>query len=156
MKGFFANIYEWFGYFIFPYTKEFGNMLNGKDQSCNNGQGDNYYVLLGFTLIISCIIVFVTQYYLINRSNFNKKKHWWIMALLLALINFMFAVIYTSNLIQNESFCSDDKQKISSIDCYLFGLDNAFWSLILFVIITSIPFLRSKSSNCSETTFWKP
>lgn len=154
MEIFFKNLYEWFG--LIPlYGKDMGDKLSGYDITCTSFTETNWYVYIGFIMIFITIFIYALQYHIIDSSRWNKKQHWWLFALLIVILNFLIAFTIPFNAIQSENYCNLLILSIS--DCIGFGLSNAIWSLILFIIISTIPFIRKKFSiNCRETTFWKP
>lgn len=157
MKDFFASLYEWFGWMPF-YSTDMGDHLRGWDITCTDYIGMPWYVYIGYVMIIITTLIFVVQYYIIDSSRWNKKQHWWLFALLVFVLNFLIAFTITSNTVNAGDFCNQLNLIIS--DCIGFGLSNATWSFIYFVLITSFPFpkdvIRSRNGNCRNTTFWKP
>lgn len=153
MLDFFASLYEWFGLIPF-YSTDMGDMLRGWDITCTDYIGTPWYIYIGTILIISTSLCFAFQYYIYDSSRFNKKQHWWIMAIVIIIINFSIAFTIPFNIITAGDFCSELNLSVS--DCAGFGLSNALWSFIFFIIISSNPIIRSKSKNVRNTTFWKP
>lgn len=149
----FASLYEWFGLIPF-YSRDMGDKLRGWDITCTAYSETNLYVLVGTIMIILTAFFYALQYHIIDKSRWNKKLHWWLFALVIVVLNFLIAFTMSYNAIEPETFCNTLVLSVS--DCIGFGLSNAIWSLILFVIITTIPLFRRFSTNCRETTFWKP
>lgn len=153
MKDFFASLYEWFG--LMPlYSADMGDMLRGWDVTCTDYLDTPWYVYIGWIMVGVTAGVYALQYHLIDSPRFSQKRHWWYFALILVVINFLIAFTIPFNKIQTGDYCNE--LNIGIADCAGFGLSNAIWSFLLFVLITSIPFIRKASVNCRETTFWKP
>ncbi len=154
MRDFFASLYEWFGLIPF-YSTDLGEHLRGFDITCSDYLGTPLYVYIGWIMIGLTIFFYVLQYYIINSSGFNKRAHWWIVAFIIFLLNFLIAFIWSFNHLQASDYCN--QLKISIPDCVGFGFSNAIWSLILFLLITSFPYPRKLAGyNTTDTTFWKP
>lgn len=152
MKTLFASMYEWFGTYLF-YSKDMGDHLNGMDITCTDFIGTPWYMITGFVMLFITILVYSFQYHIYDNSGFNKKHHLWIMLVVNFLINFLIAMLLSMNSMK-EGFCQE--LSISIADCIGFGISNALWSLILHVLITSLKVFRRLSTNCRNTTFWKP
>jgi len=146
MTDFIAMIYEWFGY-----KTDLGEHLRGLDDTCTPIGTDLYFQIFIYMLSINTLL-FILMYYVIDKMtpNFSSKISWWIIALIGSLINFSIAI----SLPKTAPVCETLHFGVS--DYMLFGIANAFWSLITFVILTSFPFPRYFSTNCRLTTFWKP
>lgn len=153
MKDFFAALYEWFGVLPF-YSKDMGDELRGWDSTCTDFIATPWYVYIGWVMILITVFVYALQYHIIDSSRYNKKRHWWLFALIIVVINFLFAFIIPYNTVQAGDYCNQLKLGVS--DCIGFGFSNAIWSLLLFLLISSIPLFRRFSRNCRHTTFWKP
>ena len=153
MKDFFASLYEWFGLVPF-YVSDLGDHLRGFDITCSDFIGTPWYLYIGCSMIITTIIIYALQYHIIDSPRLNKRRHWWLVALIIIAINFITAFAIPYNSLQTGDLCQD--LHFSVADCLGFGLSNALWSLILFVIITTIPWIRQLGVNCRHTTFWKP
>lgn len=157
MKEFFASLYEWFGV-NFLYSTDMGDQLRGWDITCTDHIGTPWYVIIGWAMIAITVLFYVLQYHIIDSSRCNKKQHWWLFALLMVVLNFLIAFIIPFNTVNAGDYCN--QLNLSITDCIGFGLSNAIWSFIFFVLLTSFPFPRavipSKNGNCRNTTFWKP
>ena len=153
MKEFFASLYEFFGLIPF-YSRDMGDQLRGWDITCSNYDATPWYVYIGSIMIITTGFIYALQYHILDNSRWNKKKHWWIFALLIIAINFLIAFVIPFNTLQADDFCS--QLNLTFSDCIGFGIANALWSFILFLIISSNPLIRRFSTNCRHTTFWKP
>ncbi|MBW2937546.1 hypothetical protein KXJ69_05480 [Aureisphaera sp. CAU 1614] len=153
MEEFFASLYEWFG--LNPlYSTDMGDQLRGWDITCTDYIGTPWYVIIGWSMIGITIISYALQYHIINSPQFNKKHHWWIMALVIVLLNFLVAFLIPFNSIQSGDFCN--LLYLSVSDSIGFGASNAVWSFILFILLTSFKYPRYLGINCRHTTFWKP
>jgi len=152
MLDFFASLYEWFGLEPF-YSTNMGDHLRGWDITCTE-YITPWYAYVGWTMVILTLLSYAVQYHIIDSSKFSKKQHWWIVTLVVLLLNYLIGFTIPYNSIQSGEFCEELALNIS--DCIGFGLSNAIWSFILFTTITSLPFIRRFSTNCRQTTFWKP
>lgn len=154
MRDFFASLYEWFGLIPF-YSTDLGEHLRGYDITCSDYMGTPLYVYIGWIMIALTVFFCFLQYRIINSPRFNKRVHWWIIALVIVVINFLIAFTLPFNDLQSADFCN--QLKISIADCVGFGISNAIWSLILFLLLTSFPLPRRWAGhNMTDTTFWKP
>lgn len=153
MKEFFASLYEWFG--LMPlYSTDMGDQLRGWDITCTDFIGTPWYVYIGSIMIILTAFLYSFQYHIYDSTRFNKKQHWWIMALVIVALNFLIAFTIPFNTVKAGDFCN--QLNLSASDCIGFGLSNAIWSFIFFLIISTNPLIRRFSTNCRNTTFWKP
>lgn len=154
MEDFFASLYEWFGANPF-YSTDMGDHLRG--WMCINESGyygTNWYILIGWAMIAITAFFYALQYHIIDDSRFNKRSHWWIMALIIVVLNFLLAFLIPFNTVQSGDFCNELNLTIA--DCIGFGLSNTVWSFILFIVITSFKYPRHLGTNTRFTTFWKP
>ncbi len=147
MTDFIAMIYEWFGY-----ATDLGDHLRGLDVNCKEFIGTNLYFNVFITMLGINVFLFILMYLVIDRftTKFSTKGSWWIVAIIGLLINF--AIAYS--LPGTVDRCSH--LRITNGDLVLFGVANAFWSLVVFALLTSFPFPRNFSVNCRLTTLWKP
>ncbi|MBV6403805.1 MAG: hypothetical protein IT228_11905 [Flavobacteriales bacterium] len=152
MTDLFAALYEWFG--LLPYSRDMGDHLRGWDILCESYTGTPWYVYMGWLMFAVTGLLYAIQYHIWDRSSFNKKHHWWLVALAVAGVNFLIAFTIPFNAIQSGDHCPD--LYLTVPDCLGFGFSNALWGFILFVVITTLPFPRRLSTNCRQTTFWKP
>ena len=153
MVDFFASLYEWFG--LNPvFSIDMADLLRGWDITCTGFIATPWYVYIGWIMIVLTTIIYTLQYHIIDSSTWNKKHHWWIFALIIVVLNFLIAFLIPFNIVQAGDFCNQLSLSVS--DCIGFGFSNAVWSFILFLIISTIPLFRKLSTNCRETTFWKP
>lgn len=152
MKKFFAGLYEWWG--INPlYPTDLGEHLQGLDIICEDYVASPWYTYIGSSMILLTLLSYVTQYHIIDSNRYSGRQHLFITSITLMMINFLIAFSIPFNALQTSNYCSE--LNFSSADCIGFGISNALWSFILFIIVTSLPFLRSKSVNCRHTVFWK-
>ncbi|HMP22459.1 MAG TPA: hypothetical protein PKC39_15985 [Ferruginibacter sp.] len=153
MKEVFASIYEWFG--LLPlYSRDFGDHLRGWDITCSDYIGTPWYNYIGWLMILVTCLFYALQYHIIDSPRWNKKRHWWIFALVMVAINYLIAFSITFNSLQAGDYCN--QLNISVYDCLGFALSNASWTFIIFLLISSTPLTRRLSTNCRHTTFWKP
>jgi hypothetical protein len=153
MTIFFSTLYEWFGLIAF-YSNDLADHLRGWDMLCEDHTGTPWYVYVGWLMLLVVGLAYVFQYHVYDRSHFNKKQHWWLMALIVVILNFLIAFTFPYNSLQAGDHCMDLHWSIP--DCAGFGLSNALWSFIFFAVITSLPFPRRLSTNCSHTTLLTP
>lgn len=154
MEEFFASLYEWFG--LNPlYSTDMGDHLRGWmciDQS--GYYGTQWYVNIGWSMIAITAFFYALQYHIVDDSRFNKKQHWWVMALIVVVLNFLLAFLIPFNTVQSGDYCNE--LNLAVADCIGFGFSNAVWSFILFILITSFKYPRHLGTNTRFTTFWKP
>ena len=136
------------------YSTDMGDQLRGWDITCTDYIGKPWYVYIGSIMIILTAFLYSIQYHIYDSTRFNKKQHWWIMALVIVALNFVIAFTIPFNTVNAGDFCNQLNLSVS--DCIGFGLSNAIWSFIFFLIISTIPLIRRFSTNCRNTTFWKP
>jgi len=153
MNDFFASLYELFGIAPF-YSSDMGDHLRGWDITCSDFIATPWYTYIGLIMIGITLFVYMLQYHIIDRSDWSKRRHWWMFALLAVLLNFSIAFTIPYNAVQAGEYCN--QLIIGFSDCMGFAFSNALWSFLLFLIITTIPVFRQFSVNCSHTTFWKP
>lgn len=153
MNEFFANFYEWWGLIPF-YSTDLGDHLRGFDITCSDYIGTPWYTYIGCIMLIITGFFYALQYHIIDSPRFLRRHHWWIIALIIVLLNFLIAFIIPFNSVQTGDYCN--QLSINIADCIGFGISNALWSFIIFIIITSVPWIRQFSTNCRHTTFWKP
>lgn len=153
MIDFFASIYEWFGVNFF-YSTNMGDLLRGWDRTCTCYCDTRWYLIIGWVMIILSVLIYLFQYHIIDSPRWYKKQHWWLFALILFGINFLIGFLIPFNIVQSGDYC--EQLNLTIGDCFGFGLSNAIWSLILYILITSFPTFRKLSTNNSYTTFWKP
>ncbi|MDE0472014.1 MAG: hypothetical protein OXH57_08740 [Ekhidna sp.] len=152
MEEFFAAIYEWFGFPL--YSTDMGDHLRGWDITCTDYIGNSYYIMIGWSMVVITTLFYAIQYHIIDSPWFNKKQHWWLISLLVVLLNFFVAFGIPYNSVQAEDYCNE--LNLSVLDCIGFGFSNALWSFVLFIIITSLKYPRNFGNNSRHTTFWKP
>jgi len=153
MIDFFASLYEWFGLIPF-YSNDMGDFLRGWDITCTDYIGTPWYQTIGWIMILTTSFFYVMQYHIIDSTKWKNKFSWWITAFLLTLTNYLIAFLITYNQLNLQNYCSD--LFLTMMDCIGFATSNALWSLLIFVLITTVPIFRRFSTNCRYTTFWKP
>lgn len=151
MTDFFASLFESWG--LNPlYATDLGEHLRGYNLQ-GTYDGTPWYSNIGWILFGSTLLIFALQYFIINSSRFNRAWHWWVMALILASINFGTAFTIPYNDLNSGNINTHLHVTIS--DCIGFGVSSAIWSIILLGVVTITP-LKKLSSQCRNTTFWKP
>jgi hypothetical protein len=153
MNEIFSSIYE-FGGLIPFYSTDLGDHLRGFDITCTGYVGTPWYAYIGWIMIGLTLLLYALMYHIIDSVHFNKKSSWWIMALLVVLINFFLAFSVSYNSVRSGDVCKS--LHISFGDFIGFGFANATVAFILFLIITTIPWIRDLGTNCRVTTFWRP
>lgn len=153
MIDFFGALYEWFGTNPF-YSRDLGELLMGWDITCTDYIGTPWYLIIGWVMIGSTALIYGLHYHIIDSPKWYKKQYWWWTALVIISLNFLVAFLISFNIVQSSDYC--EQLNLTIGDCAGFGLSNAIWSLILFVLITTISYPRKLSTNNRHTTFWKP
>jgi hypothetical protein len=153
MNDFFASVYEWFGLIPF-YSRDLGDHLRGWDITCTDYIGTSWYIYVGWIMISMTSFFYALMYHVIDSPRFNRRTHWWMIAGVVFVLNFLIAFAIPFNSIQAGDYCQ--QLNITTADCLGFGLSNALVSIVVFTIISSIPLIRRVSRNCRNTTFWKP
>jgi hypothetical protein len=153
MKEFFAGLYEWWGLNPF-YATDLGDHLRGYDITCSDYIATPWYSYIGLSMLTVTLFLYALQYHIIDSTRFNKKYHWWLIAIIIFGLNFIIAFSIPFNSLQTENYCS--QLIFGTADCIGFGMSNAIWSLLFFIVITTIPWIRGRSVNCRHTTLWKP
>ena len=132
MNEFFANIYELW------YLDDFSTDMYNY----------NIYLSIGLTLIISCPLLILIYYKVIDHPHFSRLKHWLLYVLIIVLFNFGFAWFWASS----EIDIIYDGQQTFTFESYLsFSLLNGIYAFVLSFLI-SIP-MKKISNNCSTTPF---
>lgn len=153
MNELFSGIYEFGGILPF-YSADLGEHLRGFDITCSNYIGTLWYTYVGLIMLGITMLSYALLYHVIDSPRFARRRHWWITALIICVLNFVFAFTVTLNSVHSPDHCK--QLHISSGDVVGFGIDNALISLLFFIVVTSIPYIRYFSTNCKYTTFWKP
>lgn len=149
----FASIYEWFGIIPF-YKQDLGDHLRGWNFEDETFDGTPWYLIFGIIMLITTVFAYVWQYHLLDSPRWARSKHWWLFALVTALLNFFIGFLTTMNTLNSGEYSEDLNFGIG--DCFGFGLSNGLWSLLLYFLITATPLFRQFSVNCKFTTFYKP
>lgn len=131
MNDFFAPLYEGWGLF---YLDTFS------DDLYNN----RLYIPVGWTLLLSTLILMAAYYYLINHPRFNRWYHWLLYTGIVAVINF--AVAYFVSYNEINMLYEEDPY---STQYYTFGLVNFLYALIFSMLFSYI--IRWWSINCATT-----
>ncbi len=153
MTEIFASLYEFFGFLPF-YSKDFADHLRGWAPDCSGYTGTVWYNIIAFTMTGVTALGYALMYHIIDSPKWNKKQHWWIVALVILALNWFIAFIIPFNAIRAGNYCKELLLTIN--DCVGFGFSNAIWSLILFTLLTSFKYPKLFSINCRYTTLWNP
>ncbi|MCL2218544.1 MAG: hypothetical protein FWC23_01150 [Chitinispirillia bacterium] len=153
----FRDIYELFGLNPF-FSDNMAAFLAGIEDLC----ADPYtsvplYTSFGLVMLISSAFIYVLQYHIIDRVNFNGCKWWWIFASSAFVFNFAFAFIRLWGLLGGGADAYGcDEEFISVIFNYsevgMFAFVNGIFGFIVFTILSWPPLLRRLSKNCYNTT----
>jgi len=151
----FAQLFEFFGLKLF--SDDFSKFMRGLTDSCTSTAGPTFYLFIGLIVIVTAVLFFLLHYRLINSPTFNSVGSWWTMAIVLMAVNFSIAFLWPYQTLKRGKFCSDLTGLSGTYiaDLFGFGLSVAVWTLIIYAIITTIPW-PFKGHNMSRTTFWKP
>jgi hypothetical protein len=149
----FKNMYEFFGLNPF-YSSTLAELLRGSESSgCVSGPS---YVFFGFIMLLSVGLVYSLMYHIIDSPKFSGIKWWWVFGGLTVVFNLIFPSAYLLKFVGGrwEVFeCAEEFISIiASADVWMFGVDNAIWSLVLFALLSCPPLLRKLSKNCYTTT----
>lgn len=126
----FASIYE-----TFTYSNEFsGDLYN-----------ENIYQILGFVLLLTCILIPFLYYKIIDKVHLAKLVIWVVVILIPVLINFVFAYSYPNNLFVGLGIEYDSNDYLS------LATVNAVFALVL-TIFFSILF-KNISTNTKKIPF---
>ena len=153
MKDIFANMYEWWG-FLPLYSNDLAEHLRGYDLTCSDYFATPWYTYIGWSMIAVVAVLYALQYHIVDSTRFMRRHHWWIVVLIISILNFSIAFSLPYNSVQSGDYCN--QLNISFSDCAGFGLSNVIWGFVIFLVITTIPWLRKLSTNCRHTTFYKP
>lgn len=126
----FASIYE-----TFTYSNEFsGDLYN-----------ENIYQIIGFVLLLTCILIPFLYYKIIDKVHLAKLFIWVVVILIPVLINFVFAYSYPNNLFVGLGIEYDSNDYLS------LATVNAVFALVL-TIFFSILF-KNISTNTKKIPF---
>jgi hypothetical protein len=153
----FRNIYELFG--LNPFFSDYMTaFLAGNEELCSEPySGMPLYAVFGLVMLVSSAFIYVLQYHIIDRVNFNGCKWWWIFASSAFIFNFAFAFIKLWGLLSGgiEAFGCDE-EFVSVIfnfsDIGMFALVNGILGFIVFTLLSWPPLFRRLSKNCYNTT----
>lgn len=140
----FIKIYE---FFEFIYGQPLGLHLSGWNGA--NFAGNVLYVPLGVSMYYSTLILVVTFYYFINSVKFSRWYHWLIVLLVCTILNYAIGYYLTFLDYSNNDIAPDIAPSINLSDLYYFGMINAIFSIVLFILFSFS--LRWWSTNCSTT-----
>ena len=144
MKQVFSHMYEWFG--LIPlYSKDLSDFLKGWDYACVGYFALPWYFYIGWGMIGLTLLLFALQYDLISGIRFRNAEHWELAVLVVAICNFMMAFTIPFVAINKGMQCP--QLNISVSDCMLFGLSNAIWGVIFFLLLSGLHKLRMKFVN---------
>ncbi|MFZ4400604.1 MAG: hypothetical protein ACOYO1_11260 [Bacteroidales bacterium] len=146
INEFFATIYE------APslYSQALGQHLYGldpTDPNCQNFTNNCLYNSVGLSMVLVSIFICFSYYKLIDHPRFNKRKHWFLILLINAIVNFVIAFYPPYIDLSNGLICKNIIDQVSTFDCVNFGLINVFYSTIIFVGFSFIFQLISINSS---------
>lgn len=128
--------------------------LRGLDEVCNDYTGANQYTWNFFLILVTGAVFYCLMYHLLASSTRNRRKHWWMYAGILSVLNFAIAFFPFFNAINTESYCL--QLVLTASDAVKFAVMNVLWGFLWFVLLTSSPIPRLWSNHCRAVTFWKP
>ncbi len=128
LNDFFATIFELLGY-----AGTFSDDLFQEE----------LYITIGLTDVIVSLILVITFYFIINRPNFSKFRHWLIILAINFLICFCIGIFVPQNIFVGLGIDYEIMQYV------LFGLKNAIVATLLFIIWTYC--LKWWNSNAKGT-----
>lgn len=150
------NIFESI-YSLFIKSEQTKNFLNG---FCVLGQNDkgiditsaDYFTIFGASFLLWGIIAYIVFYHLISNAKYTKRKQWWLVCILLLVINFLTPFLYFISLTNEDMFsaCSLIKSNVALI----MGIANAVLGFIWYLIFTTLPYPRKFSTHASQSTFY--
>lgn len=146
-----------FGKDFFSTLYEFSTFLYGKDLALHqygwNGvdfEDKSNYVPNGLLLYYLSLFLVVAYYYIIDSPAFSRMWHWGIVWLLNALILYFTSFYFFAYLdYDNGEIAADIMELINMSDLQFWGLTNAIYALLLFLIFSFS--IRWWSVNCSTT-----
>lgn len=145
--------FEWFyGLFASLYGQDLDSYLLGAQCSEEEAgelvfTGDFLYTPIGFVALAVAAVFFVVYYYIINSSKLNKWWHWFIVMLLVGVVNLFIGQGWTSTELPNIGSCLF----VIESDFWMFGLANAFASMVFFIVLSFAG--KWWSSSCKRTPF---
>lgn len=155
MTDLLASAYEFFGLAsFFLYSRDMGDFLRGWDETCTDYIGTPYYLIIGIVSLILVALSYSTLYHFIDSPKWNRAFHCWIFAFISIAINFLLAFFIPFNVIQSGNYCKD--LNLGTGDCFGFGFSNAFWSFVVYVLLTSFRYPKAWSTNCRYTSLLNP
>ncbi len=144
MKQVFAHMYEWFG--LFPiYSRDLSDFLKGWDYACVGYFALPWYFYIGWGMIMLTGLLFALQYDLISGIRFKNREHWELAVMVVAICNFLIAFTIPFVAINKGMQCP--QLKITFPDCIFFGLCNAVWGVIVFLILSGLYKLGMRLMN---------
>ncbi|MCB9350925.1 MAG: hypothetical protein H6573_25980 [Lewinellaceae bacterium] len=129
MNDFFANLFELWGI----------NMTEISDSLYDY----NLYSTIGGLMMVTCLMVFIIYYYIINSPDFNKKGHWLIVT---ALTGIFVAIV--SLIILNKKFTFEELGYLFG-DYIQFTLTVLFFTMATFFVFSLLG--KHWSTNCKDT-----
>ena len=138
MDGFVANLYELWGSFYL------GNFSNDMYQ---NG----FYLPLFIIMIVTCILIPVIYYYIINHPRWNRWKHWLYFMLGTAVVNFLCTWIIASDKIYNYYAQQGMATPYDWTDYFILSSMAFGWSLVCFFLVSFV--IKWWSTNSKHSPF---
>lgn len=155
-----GRIYGWFEGF---FGQNLGEYLWGYDCASGDYTGINQYNTIGLiTFLVAALMMVFYYYWPLNHSRFNRWWSWLIMLLVTGILNLFigFGMIYSdflNGMIPDCLVYNRDEsgeiagQFIDATNCWGFGIANAFFSILIFILL-SICF-KWWSRNCKQSPF---
>jgi len=133
------------------YSRDMFKHLCGMDVTCSAFIGTPYATYLAIGLGAITLGVLALHYYVLDSPSFNRYYHWWLMALIMAILNFAVAYGILHASIHPGGYCKD--LHITNSGAIGVALFNVLTGLIVSIVLTWIPPLRRLSTNNTYTTF---
>lgn len=144
MRDFFASMYELLSSL---YGNDLGLHLYGWDGVAFDN--NSLYVSVGIAMVLISFLTMALFYYIINSPSFSRWYHWLMVLVGNVVINY-FVAFYLAYLDYNNGDIADDiAPLIDSSHLHFWGLANAIYAILFFVIFSFT--FRWWSTNCSTT-----
>src|ERR1700722_11375647 len=103
LQHFFSRLFEWFG--LIPlYSKDLAEYLKGHDFTCTDYLGTPLYTYFGWMMMALTFMFYILQYYIIDSSRYNKREHWWFVALVNTILNFVISFVILGRIIDGRAY----------------------------------------------------
>lgn len=134
-------------------TGDMLNHLKGFDLRCSGYYGTPYATYLGMALVVITLGGLGLQYFVIDSPPRRPVGTWWLVALVIAVVNFVTAYFILSSSIAPGHHCKD--LMLTGLDVVGVCFFNVVCGLLLGMILTGLPWIRRMSTNNVFTTFYR-